>query len=443
MNINIYSNDYIKKHLSNGFKVGVTIGVIISLAVCIAVGLPLFIASFSVINLIIFFGLAITLTLISAVASGIIGSIVSLLFHSSKDLIRHGKKFQGRATKLEKTDSGIRMSLDTSSSNESINNSRDSTPTSPDIKSLDSAISLDNEKFDEIGAYNTLVYQTMKKYNYKYWLQQHDIAYIAKVKYGWTESSLIKRIFFCIPGDVNSLNERLKEYKKMAENQKAIFASIINLGGNHWVTLVVTTGPDDKFSAYYCDSLSTQLPRCAIGKITDDIQLANEITEACIEPLSTESNSLIREKENGPDNQPIDEKKKYTEETLNLCRESKNKLVNKEINTNYIMGTLQETLKIDKNNVRSFKSQQQNDGYNCGIFALKNAKIITQMFSEDKSLDDVDEALLEYKPDLKQLENTRKEFAKALGNDKEWKDAVSSGMFIEDVVSVIAYPTII
>ncbi|XGA08159.1 MAG: Ulp1 family isopeptidase [Wolbachia endosymbiont of Xenopsylla cheopis] len=442
MNINIYSNDYKKKHLSNGFKVGVTIGVIISLAVCIAVGLPLFIASFSVINLIFFFGLAITLTLISAVASGIIGSIVSLLFHSSKDLIRHGKKFQGRATKLEKTDSGIRMSLDILSIDESASNGRDSTSTSPDTKS-DSAISLDNEKFDEIEAYNTLVYQTMKKYNYKYWLQQYDIAYIAKVKYGWTESSLIERIFFCIPGNVNSLNERLKEYKKMAENQKAIFASIINLGGNHWVTLVVTTGPDDKFSAYYCDSLSTQLPRCAIGKITDDIQLANEITEACIKPLSKESGDLIKQKESNPNNQVIDNQKEDITKTLVECRKRKNKLVNKEINTNYIMGTLQETLKIDKNNVRSFKSQQQNDGYNCGIFALKNAKIITQMFSEDKSLDDVDEALLEYKPDLKQLENTRKEFAKALGNDKEWKDAVSSGMFIEDVVLVIAYPTII
>ncbi|WP_156768655.1 hypothetical protein [Wolbachia endosymbiont of Drosophila incompta] len=42
-------------------------------------------------------------------------------------------------------------------------------------------------------------------------------------------------------------------------------------------------------------------------------------------------------------------------------------------------------------------SKQQSDGYNCGIFALENAHKITQMLNEDKSFDEIDKKLSEYK----------------------------------------------
>ncbi|MGL9718609.1 MAG: hypothetical protein ACR5K9_08180 [Wolbachia sp.] len=76
----------------------------------------------------------------------------------------------------------------------------------------------------------TLVHQTNRG-NYDYWLQQHDIAHIARVKYGYSEDSA-DGVFFCIPGNLETLNERLREYKNKAEreNSKRIFTSVINFG---------------------------------------------------------------------------------------------------------------------------------------------------------------------------------------------------------------------
>ncbi|MCV3769134.1 MAG: hypothetical protein K0T53_00100 [Wolbachia pipientis] len=55
----------------------------------------------------------------------------------------------------------------------------------------------------------TLTHQTNRK-NYSYWLQQHDIAHIARAVYNYTESS-DNYISFCIPGNLETLNERLIE----------------------------------------------------------------------------------------------------------------------------------------------------------------------------------------------------------------------------------------
>ncbi|MDG7053693.1 MAG: hypothetical protein LKM45_07625, partial [Wolbachia endosymbiont of Alcedoecus sp.] len=62
---------------------------------------------------------------------------------------------------------------------------------------------------------DTLVHQTNRE-NYTYWLQQHDIAHIARVKYGYSEDSA-DGVFFCIPGNLETLNERLMEYKNRVE----------------------------------------------------------------------------------------------------------------------------------------------------------------------------------------------------------------------------------
>ncbi|QOD37915.1 Ulp1 family isopeptidase [Candidatus Wolbachia massiliensis] len=78
--------------------------------------------------------------------------------------------------------------------------------------------------------------------------------------------------------------------------------------------------------------------------------------------------------------------------------------------------------------IRSSKTKQQGDAWNCGIFALENAHKITQMFNEGKSFDKIDKELSEYKFDLNEK---RREFAEALMNDQEWKKDLESGLLCE------------
>ncbi|MDX5462089.1 MAG: hypothetical protein O7157_00730 [Wolbachia endosymbiont of Tetragnatha montana] len=73
--------------------------------------------------------------------------------------------------------------------------------------------------------------------------------------------------------------------------------------------------------------------------------------------------------------------------------------------------------------IKNSRTQQQRDGHNCGIFALENAHMITQMLKEDKLFDQIDAKLSEYKPDSKQLEEKRREFTKALMEDEKWRNA--------------------
>ncbi|MDR2548586.1 MAG: hypothetical protein LBC34_03805 [Rickettsiales bacterium] len=81
--------------------------------------------------------------------------------------------------------------------------------------------------------------------------------------------------------------------------------------------------------------------------------------------------------------------------------------------------------------VKSSGAKQQSDGHNCGIFALENAHMITQMLKEDKLFDQIDAKLSEYKPDSKQLEEKRREFAEALMNDEKWKEDLENGLLCD------------
>ncbi|QUI60748.1 hypothetical protein JKF54_02190 [Wolbachia endosymbiont of Spodoptera picta] len=325
------------------------------------------------------------------------------------------------------TDSGIAPGSEPASSNNSRRNSN---------ASGDSG--LGGKEFH--GDLQTLMHQTnLKKYDYL--LRQHDIAHIARVKYGYSESST-NNVFFSIPGDVNSLNERLKEYKNEVkrENSKKTFTAVVNIGNYHWVTLVGTYESTNKqFRAYYCDSFGTQLPNKIDGTIKDNISLANEITAECVEPLDNEIGDLIREKENNPDNVILKEKKDDVQETLNCARKHKNKLVSKQIDGNYIVSILQETLEIgNDDNIRSSPTKQQKDGCNCGVFALENAHRITQMFNEDKSFDEIDRELSKYKPSSEQLQKKRREFTKALMEDEEWKEAIAEGGILHDALQQLS-----
>ncbi|MFP3032259.1 MAG: hypothetical protein ACEY3M_14420, partial [Wolbachia sp.] len=76
------------------------------------------------------------------------------------------------------------------------------------------------------------------------------------------------------------------------------------------------------------------------------------------------------------------------------------------------------TLGIDNSSIRNSKAKQQDDKYNCGIFALENAKKITDMLKAGKSFDEIDDQL-KYELSSEQLIEKRKEFAKALKKDEQ------------------------
>ncbi|MCA7009812.1 Ulp1 family isopeptidase [Wolbachia endosymbiont of Tribolium confusum] len=76
-------------------------------------------------------------------------------------------------------------------------------------------------------------------------------------------------------------------------------------------------------------------------------------------------------------------------------------------------------LKLEEKDIRSCKVEQQGNTYDCGIYALENAKIITDMMKEGKSFDKIDEKLAGYvhadkKQEEERIQGKRKEFAEAL-----------------------------
>ncbi|WP_250777695.1 hypothetical protein [Wolbachia pipientis] len=265
---------------------------------------------------------------------------------------------------------------------------------------------------------DTLVHQTNGG-NYTYWLQQHDIAHIARVKYGYSEDSA-DGVFFCIPGNLETLNERLIEYKNRVEQEsrEVTFTSVVNLGNRHWTTLVVAYNLGSKqFRAYYCDSFGADLP--SPGSQRKNIECASEI-KGLIPPLTKQFRELNERgrKEMGQD----------VQKTAQTCRDKKNELVNVPINTDSIVSALEAALGIGSDNMRSSETKQQNDGCNCGVFALENASKITQMLSGGKSFDEIGKELSEYKFDLNEK---RKEFAEALMNDEKWKEDLENGLLFD------------
>ncbi len=328
--------------------------------------------------------------------------VVKPLFHLAKNYINGKGAGQGEQ-KTQDGDSGIVPGSEPDSRNSSRRSSLDSGLGGKEI----------HENLD------TLVHQTNRK-DYTYWLQQHDIAHIARIKYGYSEGST-NGVFFCIPGNLESLSERLREYKNKAErkNSKRIFTSVINLGGNHWVTLVVAYDSNNKqFRAYYCDSFSTNLP--SPGSKRSSIGLANEIKNKLVAPLTDQASKLNAQgkKEMGED----------VQKTAQTCRDKKNELVNVPIDTDNMVSALEEILGIGSDNIRSSPAKQQNDSCNCGIFALENAHRITQMFNEGKSFEDIDKKLSEYKFDLNEQ---RREFAEALMKDEEWREHLENGLLCD------------
>lgn len=73
-----------------------------------------------------------------------------------------------------------------------------------------------------------------------------------------------------------------------------------------------------------------------------------------------------------------------------------------------------EFFSLRKEDIKVSKTRQQKDSYNCGMYALENAKIITDMMKAGRSLDEIDSELRRNVFTSQQLEEKRREFAKVL-----------------------------
>ncbi|MFP3012754.1 MAG: ankyrin repeat domain-containing protein [Rickettsia sp.] len=90
--------------------------------------------------------------------------------------------------------------------------------------------------------------------NYNYWLQQHDIADIARVLYNYGSDTA--NTLFEITGTPEHLANQLRQFQDRVYTQKETrpLTLIINISNNHWVTLVVFYH-NGQYHGYYVDSL--------------------------------------------------------------------------------------------------------------------------------------------------------------------------------------------
>ncbi|WP_265017580.1 hypothetical protein [Wolbachia endosymbiont (group A) of Epistrophe grossularia] len=100
----------------------------------------------------------------------------------------------------------------------------------------------------------TLESATAEK-DYHYWLQQHDIADIARIEYGYGADTL-----FEIVGSPEHIVNQLQQFQNSVRGgEKRPLTLIVNLDNNHWVTLVIFH-QNGQYNGYYVDSLGSNVP---------------------------------------------------------------------------------------------------------------------------------------------------------------------------------------
>ncbi|MFT4327777.1 MAG: hypothetical protein AB3P07_04135 [Wolbachia pipientis] len=94
--------------------------------------------------------------------------------------------------------------------------------------------------------------------HYNYWLQEHDIADIARVEYGYTTDGT--DTLFEIVESPDHISSQLQQFQNsVRDGEQRPLTLIVNLNNNHWVTLVVSH-QDGQYSGYYADSLGNNVP---------------------------------------------------------------------------------------------------------------------------------------------------------------------------------------
>jgi len=92
--------------------------------------------------------------------------------------------------------------------------------------------------------------------DYHYWLQQHDIADIARIEYGYGADTL-----FEIVGSPEHIVNQLQQFQNSVttRGERRPLTLIVNLNNDHWVTLVISH-QNGQYNGYYVDSLGNNVP---------------------------------------------------------------------------------------------------------------------------------------------------------------------------------------
>ncbi|WP_264686539.1 ankyrin repeat domain-containing protein [Wolbachia endosymbiont (group B) of Rhopobota naevana] len=105
---------------------------------------------------------------------------------------------------------------------------------------------------------STLESATAEK-DYHYWLQQHDIADIARIEYGYGTDGA--NTLFEVVGSPKHIANQLQQFQNSVatRGEKRPLTLIVNLDNNHWVTLVISH-QNGQYNGYYVDSLGNDIP---------------------------------------------------------------------------------------------------------------------------------------------------------------------------------------
>ncbi|MDV6248571.1 C48 family peptidase [Wolbachia endosymbiont of Zaprionus taronus] len=174
----------------------------------------------------------------------------------------------------------------------------------------------DGNSIQDVNDLITLDFATDNGY-YGYWLQQHDITYVARAqRYNFPVENEMRFNVVGISGNqVDVLETHIRNFKNEGNVGPRRSILIVNLGGNHWVTLVIDYR-NGNYIGYYADSLGHNVLN-SVRRVLED----NNVTLHNI-----------------------------------LIDQQGNRLV------------------------------QQKDGYNCGFWALENARDINEVLQQNNNL---------------------------------------------------------
>ncbi|ONI58212.1 MULTISPECIES: cytoplasmic incompatibility factor CifB [Wolbachia] len=134
----------------------------------------------------------------------------------------------------------------------------------------------DRNSIQDVNDLITLDFATDNGY-YHYWLQQHDITYVARMQrynFGVVGNNQMFEITSSLQileperlgenGEVlrrkwQWIHDKLQELRNVQNDKQRILTLIVNLGRNHWVTLVIDYR-NGNYIGYYADSLGVNIP---------------------------------------------------------------------------------------------------------------------------------------------------------------------------------------
>ncbi|MGL9761053.1 MAG: ankyrin repeat domain-containing protein [Wolbachia sp.] len=236
-----------------------------------------------------------------------------------------------------------------------------------------------------------------KERNFEVWLENLVIDDIAKYLYKWTKDN---NVIFGVE-DCAVLPRKLDEFKR---DRGKILIYIVNKDGNHWVTLVAVHADEQKDVFFYADSYGRKIDECLVnglgrGKNTNsNMQNKGSHTRSIKYSVDRDGQSI----EQNSDNDVI---------CLGVVSPGQSK-------NNSMTRPLDEFLEEkghSKDNIFNLSLLKQKDSYNCGVFALENAKaILDAVRGGDYDVDKVKKSLERVSEDTESLHRLRIKFAHSL-----------------------------